>query len=72
MAFSAIGLDTSPNLVQECLPMKTATIQDLRNAFPRVVRWIEEGECVDITRSGKPFEVAVGDMNLTLTPRLCN
>ena len=25
-----------------------------------------------VTRSGKPFEVAVGDMNLTMTPRLCN
>jgi len=23
-----------------------------------------------ITKTGKPFEVAVGDMNLTLTPKL--
>jgi antitoxin (DNA-binding transcriptional repressor) of toxin-antitoxin stability system len=35
--------------------MKSATIRDLRNEFPRVARWIEEGECVEITRSGKPF-----------------
>ncbi len=35
--------------------MKSATIRDLRNAFPTVARWIEEGECVEITRSGKPF-----------------
>ena len=35
--------------------MKTATIRDLRNSFPRVARWIEEGECVEITRSGRPF-----------------
>lgn len=35
--------------------MKTASIRDLRNEFPRVARWIEEGECVEITRSGKPF-----------------
>ncbi len=35
--------------------MKTATIRDLRNSFPVVARWIEEGECVEITRSGKPF-----------------
>jgi antitoxin (DNA-binding transcriptional repressor) of toxin-antitoxin stability system len=35
--------------------MRTATVRDLRNAFPRVARWIEEGECVEITRSGKPF-----------------
>lgn len=35
--------------------MKSATIRDLRNEFSRVARWIEEGECVEITRSGKPF-----------------
>jgi antitoxin (DNA-binding transcriptional repressor) of toxin-antitoxin stability system len=35
--------------------MKTATIRDLRNSFPTVAKWIEEGECVEITRSGKPF-----------------
>jgi|LakMenE18May11ns_1017448.scaffolds.fasta_scaffold9535823_2 antitoxin (DNA-binding transcriptional repressor) of toxin-antitoxin stability system len=35
--------------------MKSATIRDLRNSFPRVARWIEEGESVEITRSGKPF-----------------
>jgi antitoxin (DNA-binding transcriptional repressor) of toxin-antitoxin stability system len=35
--------------------MKTATIRDLRNSFPTVAQWIEEGECVEITRSGKPF-----------------
>ena len=35
--------------------MKSATIRDLRNSFPTVARWIEEGECVEITRSGKPF-----------------
>jgi antitoxin (DNA-binding transcriptional repressor) of toxin-antitoxin stability system len=36
-----------------CLTMKTATVRDLRNHFPRVAAWIEEGESVDITRSGK-------------------
>jgi len=35
--------------------MKTATVRDLRNSFPTVARWIEEGESVVITRSGKPF-----------------
>lgn len=35
--------------------MKSATIRDLRNSFPTVARWIEEGEAVEITRSGKPF-----------------
>lgn len=34
--------------------MKTATVADLRNRFPRVFRWIEEGEQVEVTRRGKP------------------
>jgi prevent-host-death family protein len=35
--------------------MKTATVRDLRNRFPRVAAWINEGEPVEITKSGKPF-----------------
>lgn len=35
--------------------MKTATVRDLRNRFPRVAAWIEEGESVEITKSGKVF-----------------
>ncbi|HEY5044135.1 MAG TPA: prevent-host-death protein [Verrucomicrobiae bacterium] len=35
--------------------MKTATVRDLRNRFPRVASWIAEGEPVQITKSGKPF-----------------
>jgi antitoxin (DNA-binding transcriptional repressor) of toxin-antitoxin stability system len=35
--------------------MKTATIRDLRNAFPRVAAWIAEGESVEITKAGKVF-----------------
>ena len=35
--------------------MKTATVRDLRNQFPRVAAWIENGEEVDITKSGKLF-----------------
>jgi prevent-host-death family protein len=35
--------------------MKTATVRDLRNHFPRVAAWISEGEPVEITKSGKPF-----------------
>ena len=48
-------IDAVPIVIQMCLTMKTATIRDLRNAFPTVARWIEEGESVEITRSGKPF-----------------
>ncbi len=35
--------------------MKTATVRDLRNHFPRVAAWIAEGEPVEITKAGKPF-----------------
>ncbi|MGD1085871.1 MAG: hypothetical protein ABSA47_14135 [Verrucomicrobiota bacterium] len=35
--------------------MKTATVRDLRNRFPRVAAWIAEGEPVEITKSGKLF-----------------
>ena len=35
--------------------MKTATVRDLRNRFPRVAAWIAEGEPVEITKGGKLF-----------------
>ncbi len=35
--------------------MKTATVRDLRNRFPRIAAWIEQGEPVEITKSGKLF-----------------
>ena len=39
--------------------MKTATIRDLRNRFPRVAAWIAEGESVEITKAGKLFACLV-------------
>jgi antitoxin (DNA-binding transcriptional repressor) of toxin-antitoxin stability system len=33
--------------------MKTATVRDLRNNFPRVSEWIEGGEQVELTKRGK-------------------
>jgi antitoxin (DNA-binding transcriptional repressor) of toxin-antitoxin stability system len=35
--------------------MKTATVRDLRNRFPRIAAWIEQGQPVEITRAGKTF-----------------
>ncbi len=35
--------------------MKTASVRDLRNHFPRVAAWIKDGEPVEITKAGKPF-----------------
>lgn len=34
--------------------MKTATVADLRNHFPRVAAWIADGQSVEITRRGRP------------------
>jgi prevent-host-death family protein len=42
-------------VIHICITMKTATVRDLRNHFPRVAAWIAEGEPVEITKSGKPF-----------------
>lgn len=35
--------------------MRAATVQDLRYQFNRLAGWIEAGEPVEITKSGKPF-----------------
>ncbi len=43
------------DVIHVCITMKTATVRDLRNRFPRVAAWIAEGEPVEITKSGKPF-----------------
>lgn len=42
-------------VIHICLTMKTATVRDLRNRFPRVAAWIAEGEAVEITKAGKLF-----------------
>jgi prevent-host-death family protein len=39
--------------------MKTATVADLRNHFPKVVAWLEQGEDVEILRRGKPVACLV-------------
>lgn len=35
--------------------MKTATVRDLRNNFPRVEAWLRDGEDVCIEKRGEPF-----------------
>ncbi|RRJ97193.1 type II toxin-antitoxin system prevent-host-death family antitoxin [Opitutaceae bacterium TAV4] len=34
--------------------MRTATVADLRNHFPEVVAWVDQGEEVEILRRGRP------------------
>ena len=52
---SGAAVDRFEIVIHSCLTMKTATVRDLRNRFPRVAAWIAEGEAVEITRSGKVF-----------------
>ena len=40
-------------------PMKTASVRELRLDFARVVKWIEDGEVVAITRRGHTFATLV-------------
>jgi len=48
-----VGIDTLPLVRHTGLTMKTASVRDLRNRFPRVAAWVAEGERVEITRAGK-------------------
>lgn len=34
--------------------MKTATVRDLRQNFPKIERWLEMGEFITITKRDKP------------------
>ena len=33
--------------------MKTATVRELRNEFPRIEAWVHEGESISISKRGK-------------------
>jgi len=33
--------------------MKTATVRELRNEFPRIEAWVQEGESIYISKRGK-------------------
>ena len=48
-------VDVFGKVIHICLTIKTATVRDLRNRFPRVAAWIAEGEPVEITKAGKLF-----------------
>jgi len=37
--------------------MKIATVRDLRNRFADIVRWIEAGDAITITRNGAAFAI---------------
>lgn len=45
--------------------MRTATVADLRNHFPKVVVWLDQGEEVEILRRGKPVACLVRPRSVT-------
>jgi antitoxin (DNA-binding transcriptional repressor) of toxin-antitoxin stability system len=39
--------------------MKTATVRELRNEFPRIEAWVHDGESVNISKRGKVIATLV-------------
>jgi len=39
--------------------VKTATVRELRNEFPRIEAWVHEGESVNISKRGKVIATLV-------------
>lgn len=39
--------------------MKTATVRELRNDFPRIEAWVHEGESINISKRGKVIATLV-------------
>lgn len=39
--------------------MRTATVRELRNEFPRIEAWVHEGESIAITKRGKVIATLV-------------
>lgn len=49
--------------------MKTATVADLRNHFPKIAAWIAAGEEVKVTRRGKTLARLVPDQDVPEQPK---
>ncbi len=39
--------------------MRTATVRELRNEFPRIEAWVQEGESINISKRGKVIATLV-------------
>ena len=45
--------------------MKTATVRELRNEFPRIEAWVHEGESILISKRGKVIATLVPALGAT-------
>lgn len=51
--------------------VKTATVRELRNEFPRIEAWVHEGESINISKRGKVIATLVPALgNTFLHPRV--
>jgi antitoxin (DNA-binding transcriptional repressor) of toxin-antitoxin stability system len=50
--------------------MKTATVRELRNDFPRIEAWVHEGESVNISKRGKVIATLVPATAQPLGPKV--
>ena len=49
----------NPNVRHIMIHMKTATVRELRNDFPRIEAWVHEGESISISKRGKVIATLV-------------
>jgi len=52
------GLDKA-TVIHQMNHVKTATVRELRNEFPRIEAWVHEGESVNISKRGKVIATLV-------------
>jgi antitoxin (DNA-binding transcriptional repressor) of toxin-antitoxin stability system len=49
--------------------MKTATVRELRNEFPRIEAWVHEGESINISKRGKVIATLVPALGASSSQR---
>lgn len=50
--------------------MKTATVRELRNQFPRIEAWVHEGESINISKRGKIIATLIPALGTAAAPQL--
>ena len=49
--------------------MKTATVRELRNDFPRIEAWVHEGESINISKRGKIIATLIPALGAAALPQ---
>ena len=49
--------------------MKTATVRELRNNFPRIEAWVHEGESINISKRGKVIATLIPALGNAVLPQ---